>query len=315
MPGAIFSEVLYPEMLGLFPKFFQFGPNTPNTTQVDLGRVVASSFEIASANNAFTQEGTISTFKTPLNCVDDPEISGVGSIGTSTLAIQGATALVPVVVSTGAYLNFVKEGAYAVSMSRTGGAGDFAFKPMFDNVQLGTDIKAQADFGGTPGTLNFKSAPIFWDNDYDTICSKISTGGTAQTFVIKRYLTVEFSTVYGSFLHSISQPPPPRDASAFRVYGAIQDNLPAAVPAKDNPNFWNTVVGLAKGVTGVASLLPGPIGMAASGVHAVTSALEGPRNNLMRKPAKQPTRPTKSRTQPKKKPKSKAKPKNKSKRR
>jgi len=47
------------------------------------------------------------------------------------------------------------------------------------------------------------------------------------------------------------------------------------VPSAQNPDFWNTVLGAVKGVSGMASMLPGPVGAIASGVHGVSSALKG----------------------------------------
>jgi hypothetical protein len=249
-----------------------------NTTNVSSARLVSLSAELQCTTNAFNQYGTIQCFKTPLQLVSTPTVATGGTLSTLTYKITGTSALIPDTVSTGAYMAPVKDGAYVVSMNRNGGAGNFEFVQLIDNSYSSTTLYSTV--GNTPGTpavaqqLGFKGTPIIWDNHFDTIVFKIvNPSTTTQTFILKNWVSVEMATTYGSFLHGIAQAPPPRDTRAFKLYGAIQQNLPEAVPSRENPDFWKDVLSLAKSVSGVASMIPGPIGAIASGIHSVTGIL------------------------------------------
>lgn len=266
-----------------------------NTTNISAARLVSLSAELQCTTNAFNQYGTIQCFKTPLQLVATPSIASGGDLVDLTYHISGASALIPDAVSTGAYMAPVKDGAYVVSMNRNGGAGNFEFSNLIDNSYasttlystIGSSVPTPPAKGTTPRThftpapnappvaqLGWKGTPILWDNHFDSIVFKIiNPSATAQTFILKNWISVEMATTYGSFLHGIAQAPPPRDPRAFKLYGAIQQNLPEAVPSRENPDFWKDVLGLAKSVSGVASMIPGPVGAIASGIHSVSEIL------------------------------------------
>jgi len=247
-----------------------------NTKNISAARLVSLSAELECTTNAFNQYGTVQVFKTPLQLVQTPGTASGGTISDSRLTITGASGLIPDAVSTGAFMAPVRQGAYCVSMNRNGGAGTFEFSNIIDNSWISSTMYASIAAVSTGVTqLPFKGVPLFWDNHFDTIVFKVIVPATTvnQSFILKNWVAVEMATTYGSFLHGISQPPPVRDPRAFKLYGAIQENLPVAVPSKDNPGFWNEVLSLVKGVSGVASMIPGPIGAVASGVHMVSSIL------------------------------------------
>lgn len=249
-----------------------------NTANISAARLVSLSAELQCTTNAFNQYGTIQSFKTPLQLVATPALANGGNLSTLTYKISGGSALIPDAVSTGAYMAPVKDGAYVVSMNRNGGAGNFEFSDLIDNSYSSTTLYATT--GNTPSTpavaqqIGFKGTPVIWDNHFDSIIFKIiNPSTTAQTFILKNWVSVEMATTYGSFLHGIAQAPPPRDQRSFKLYGAIQQNLPEAVPSRENPDFWKDVLGLAKSVSGVASMIPGPVGAIASGIHSVSEIL------------------------------------------
>lgn len=267
----------YVETKTEFPEWFDaISPSgVSNTSQVTSGRVVSLSAELECTTNAYNQYGTVSAFRTPLQFTESPGLTSGATMQANIFTITGAGSIISDSASTGAYMGAVKDGAYSVSMNRNGGSGDFEFTPLLDNTHFDEAIHApvKATAGGRD-TIPFKGAPILWDNHYDSIVFKVIVpAGTDQSFILKNWLSVEMCTSYGSFLHGIAQPSPPRDPRAFKLYGAIQQNLPTAVPSKDNPGFWSTVLGLIKPISGIASMIPGPIGAVAKGVHAVSSVL------------------------------------------
>ncbi|APG76100.1 hypothetical protein 2 [Wenzhou bivalvia virus 3] len=270
----------YQEAHTEFPQYFNTVNNSSgvsNTASIDAARVISRSAELASTTNALNQYGTITTFKSPFALCLQPEIVGTGILGPTSYNITGARAIVYEGAAIGSTVGFVKDGAYSVSMNRLGGTGVFPYTEFIDNMADNETVPSSILSG--PSSLEilpWKGAPFFWDNNFDTICFKIFVPDgvpSAQTFILKNWATVEMRTVQGSWLNGFAQPAPPLDARAFRLYGAIQEKLPVSVPSKDNPNFWNTVLGLVKPLSGFASMMPGPIGAVAKGVHAVSSVL------------------------------------------
>lgn len=269
---------MYSETKTEFSDWFQAINQTgnDNSSNISAGRLVSLSAELQCVNNSFNQYGTVQVFKTPLQLVPTPATASGGTISDLNYQITGANGLITDATSTGAYIAPVRDGAYSVSMNRNGGAGNFEFSQIIDNSWISSTMYASIAATST-GVLKlpFKGVPLLWDNHYDSIIFKVivPAGTVAQSFILKNWVAVEMATTYGSFLHGIAQAPPPRDPRAFKLYGAIEENLPIAVPSKDNPNFWKDVLGLVRNVSGVASMIPGPVGAIASGVHAVSEVL------------------------------------------
>jgi hypothetical protein len=105
-------------------------------------------------------------------------------------------------------------------------------------------------------------------------------------------------------LYSLSSLSPPEDKRAIQLYKAIQRELPVAVPARDNPDFWDTVLGA---VNQASNLLPGPYKSAAKGVHAIGSAIHNGNKKKGKAPSKARTKGSNGRNRPKKKGKARPK--------
>jgi len=288
--NTILRPVDYPQCATLFPEYYQVNPTTcVNTREVTSGRVVSRAAELVCATNPLKQDGSITIFKTPLQLVNSPGPgTSPGILEETKLSITGASALSSDLATTGAYMQFVKEGFYATVFNRTGGAGDFPFHPVYNNIGEGVTVEAPYETDGkTLEEYLFKSGPCFMDNNFDTIVCKIIPGGTdAQTFIIKSWISIEFTPNYLSLLKDLSSFPPPRDDKAFKLYGELDENLPIAVPAKDNPNFWTSMLDLIRPASGVLSALPGLGGKIAKGVHAFSTMLDQPKTR-----ANNPTAP------------------------
>lgn len=281
--NTILTPIDYVQCESLFPEYYQPNPTTSvNTREVVAGRVVSRASELVCATNPLKQDGSLTSFKTPLQLVNSPG-PGVapGVLQGTRLAITGAKALSADLATTGAYMQFVKEGAYSTVFNRTGGAGDFPFHPVYNNVGSGVTMEAPYETDGKVlEEYLFKSGPCFMDNNFDTMVYKIVPGGDSpQTFIIKSWISIEFETCYGTLLHNLASFPPARDDKAFKMYGEIEQNLPIAVPAKDNPNFWLDMLSLIKPASGLLSALPGLGGTVAKGVHAFTHVLDRYRTN------------------------------------
>lgn len=279
MPAnTILAPVDYVQCESLFPEYYQPNPTTSvNSREVVAGRVVSRASEMVCATNPLKQDGSITSFKTPLQLVNSPDNgTSPGVLMRTKLSLTGAKALSADLATTGAYMQFVKEGAYSTVFNRTGGAGEFPFHPVYDNIGTGVTMTAPYETDGkTLDEYLFKSGPCFMDNNFDTMVYKIVPGGESpQTFIMKSWISIEFQTCYGTLLHNLASFPPARDEKAFKIYGEIEQNLPIAVPAKDNPNFWQDMLSLIKPASGLLSALPGLGGTVAKGVHAFTHVLD-----------------------------------------
>ena len=121
---------------------------------------------------------------------------------------------------------------------------------------------------------------VSFDNGFDTIVFRIDvpTGVTDQSFLLKTWKIFEYQPTFNSLLYSLASLSPPEDKRALALYNTIQRELPVAVPAKDNPDFWDAILGTVKEVS---NLLPGPFKAVGKGVHAIGSAIHA--NNKQKK--------------------------------
>lgn len=280
----------YPDSAEMFA-----GCGTPdpvsNSDQLSKGRLMALSAELNCVTNSFNQYGTISCWKTPLARTVGP-IDQAGFDVTDNIQITGAKGFTTVALDSQAYVSPVRNGVYSVSMNRE---ENFEFYPVFDDLNTSSDTIAR--FSGTE-RLNFVGcAPVF-DNGFDTIIFRIDVppNTTDQSFVLKIWKVWEYQPTFNSLLYNFSHLSPDVDDGALHLYREMCRHLPTAVRDKENPDFWNTILSAVEGASGLLSFVPGPVGAAASGVHAVaelTAKLRKKGRRVSRKPAK-PRKPQKS---------------------
>jgi len=88
-----------------------------------------------------------------------------------------------------------------------------------------------------------------WNNDFATKLIVVQAPADhSQTFVIRTKQCVEFRPRAGSLFERIAGNSPPHNSIELALYAETVKNLPAAVPRKENDNFWSKV----KRIAGVA---------------------------------------------------------------
>lgn len=298
--GQAFTAVLYPDAEQVFGGV-EFaagaGEQKTNTNMVDRARVVSMAAEMVCLTNSFHQYGSISTWKTPLSHTivnDDGSSAGV----LERYGIGGVEGLVNAQLSAEAQVSPVRDGTYSVSMNRE---NEFVWQDVMDNQ---TENSVTEGLFAGPGLTADKTTwlgPIVaFDNGFDSIVIRVDVpvDVTAQSFVLKTWKVFEYQPVFNSLLYSMAGLSAEHNPASLELYSEIERHLPVAVPARDNPDFWHTMLDIISETSNVLSYVPGNIGIAAKGVHGITqlfSSKSQPRSSNKAKKKK-----TKARTKKKK---------------
>jgi hypothetical protein len=290
--GSVFTPFLTPDATQLFGGVGYSGLTAssyahPNTSYVTQGRMMSCAAELNCLNNAFNQYGSIAVFKTPLTYERSvslaPQAGVLASVnytGSAPIAnpIGGCQALSSQTLNGEAYVRPVRDGAYSVSMSHE---REFEWRDVNDGEEMKTVHLGPLDFpgdvvlAGPLPSIHFNGPIPLWDNSFDTIVMRIEVpeGVVDQSFIVSVWKTFEYKPAFNSLLYTVARESPARNDATLRVYSAIERELPTAVPSKDNPNFWESILSTVNSVSGVLSAMPGQIGTVAKGAHAVTSLL------------------------------------------
>lgn len=246
------------------------GEQKTNSSVVDRARIVGMSAELVCLNNAFNRYGSIATFKTPLShTISNDNASSSGIV--ERYGVTGVTGLTKAQLSSETMIGPVADGSYSVSMNRE---SEFLWQDVLDNQGLNSETEGLFDSGGfTSSKAIFRGPIVAWDNGFDTIVFRIDvpSGTTNQSFVLKTWKVFEYQPVYNSLLYSMAGLSAEKNLGSLQLYSEIERQLPVGVPARDNPDFWTTVLGLVNETSDILSIVPGPIGQVAKGVHAISS--------------------------------------------
>ena len=247
-----------------------------NSNQVSRYRCVSSAGELVPLNNAFTRNGSITAWKVPLSPVLVNE--NINGTYIDRLVINGCMGIDKQLVSSTAYTAAVRDGVYSTTLNRE---AQFDFYPVRDVESIASVHFAPygPPLSGSPGARYRFTGPLAtFDSNFDTMVYRIDVPQTAadQQFILKRWVNFEFEPVFNSLLYDTAHGSPLHDEASLELYSEIARNLPLAVGYRDNPDFWQTVLGIVDEVSEALSFVPGPIGGIASGVHAIGSALSKP---------------------------------------
>lgn len=302
----------FPDASQMFPGVVSVVP-VSNAVQLAKGRLMALSAELNCVNNSFNQYGTISAWKTPLARTTAPEDSS-GFDYTDNLEITGTGGITRVALDSQAYVQPVRKGVYSVSMNRE---EEFTFYPVLDDIHKtsGCNGRFMDEAGSPTAKVAYVGCSPVWDNGFDSIIFRIDVppGTVDQSFVLKIWKAWEYQPTFNSLLYNFSHLSPDVDPAALALYREMVRHIPMAVPDAQNPDFWGTVLDAVNTGSGLLSAVPGPIGMAAQGAHAVSSVITRARQPRKSKNAKRVVRTAKAR--PKKKVAPRKKPQLRSKRR
>jgi hypothetical protein len=261
---AVFQGVPYSDLASIFAN--------PNTTLSDAQsvlkfRFVSQHFEIVPTTNQTSWTGSITAFKIQLQATSE-----------STAALSNRMTLTGLsgILANNAdqYNGPFNLGVYTGAYNRSAA---WEFTPTINGMNtIPQTVIAGYDWGSlTYDGIAGHALPGF-DNNMESICIKIAGIGSnpADSCLIKTWACVEYQFSPGTMMYEMQNLHFAEDRMAMELYKYIVQGLPVGVSFIDNANFWQRVLGIIKQVSGGLSLLPGPYGMMAGGVNAISSGLE-----------------------------------------
>jgi hypothetical protein len=271
-----FQAVTYSSFSGLFDVAGD-GKSCANLTTKY--RYVSNHFEFVPTMNATSWAGNIQVFKLPVQCVRRENDDGGGNdrLTVTGLGSSIVNSGVESILSTGInasdmdqYTGPYNLGCYTAAYMR--GGDSWNWSDIWDEQNPIPAISQAGDWGSLGN--GSKSIPGF-DNNFETTVIKFSgLGSTAPQGIIKTWACVEHQFVPGSVMYEMQNNRNCYDPQAMEMYRAVIQELPIGVSFLDNDSFWQRVLAIIRRVSGAASVIPGPYGMAATGVNLVANALE-----------------------------------------
>jgi len=258
LPTSAWLAAYYPDSVNMYNP--GGAPGSSTNTNVTAFRFISNHFELVPTANAMTWSGSITAVKSDVRfkfrqgaASDIVTISGLESFGQ--IASQASS-------YTGDYSKGIYIGAYN---------NDSTF-PFYDIQEGFTQVPAVAaasDWGilAAPG-IGFTGL----DNSFETAYIRVSGLTQDASCVIKTWNCQEAkvqttSILYGDARFSC------RDQAAVELYRLIINALPLAVPCSENENFWRRVLNIIRAASKMGTVLPGPYGLASSGVNMLAEAV------------------------------------------
>jgi len=269
LPAGDSQGGIFPDAPTLFPGCATEETEVANSGEVVEGRMISHSAELVCVNNSFNQYGTITTLKTPITRVLVEQSDFGRDVA---YRLMGAQALVKETLTSEADVTPVRDGSYAVAMSKE---AQFNFNPVLDDISIATDFPCYLENKVDSTVGSFAGPAIIWDNGFDTIMFRVQVPVSLpespvppQVFILKVWRSWEFKPAASSLAHSIAHASPAHNQNTIELYHEMSKNLPVSVPVRDNPDFWDDLVSTMNMGTGLLADMNIP---GAKGIHAVGS--------------------------------------------
>lgn len=167
------------------------------------------------------------------------------------------------------------DGVFA---SSTNADADFDFDPVWRGIARLPATGAGSDDTIMPFNLDATGSnvpDIYGWGKMDTIVMRVSTPAAAvNSAIVKVWSCIEYKPTAGSAFSTFATMSPPLDVIALSEYRRVAREMPLAVKAADNARMWETIKSILGFGIGMATALPGPVGMAAGGVMSIATALK-----------------------------------------
>lgn len=257
--GTAFQGQPYPDFTSLFTS------STATTSSVvNAYRFVSNHFELVSTTNEMTWSGMITVFKLPVKMVVREGGSATSDLFALT-GLQGCNAL-----QSDLYSGSSKEGVYVGNYSED---SSFVFQPVYNNITSIPSVLDADSFGYINSGVGSLPLPGL-DNSFECSLVRITGLTTANSFIMRHWACVEYKVVANSTLYEYQSISPPFDPVAMQVYRETIIQLPIAVPANQNANFWQRVLQIINQITGYTSAVPGPVGAISTGVNMIGRTMQ-----------------------------------------
>ena len=156
---------------------------------------------------------------------------------------------------------------------------DFEFSDILEGIQTLPPANVTVATSGQPFSLSAGSESVSgivgWGN-MDTIVIRVSAPtGAVNSAILKTWACLEYRPNPNAMLYQFGHDSPPCDDVALQEYRTVARSLPVAVIAAQNATMWERVKSILKSSLAMASNIPGPIGVAASGISGLSALFEG----------------------------------------
>jgi len=265
-----FTAVPYPGFSSLFGS-----AASARATNVSGFRYASMNFGIYPTSNMMQFAGSITVWKAPIKLSTNQfplaTTPPTSQLIHSLVGLESAQAVGPDNFTT-SFIN----GMYAQSASNE---PDFEFSPILEGVQKMPPVNVTVAESGQPFSVTAGSETtcgITGWGDMDTIIVRVSSGTTAvNSAIIKSWACLEYRPNAQSAFYQFGHDSPPLDTVALDEYRCIIKELPVAVIAAENAHMWDRIKAMLRGGLDLASKIPGPVGMTATGISGISSMLSG----------------------------------------
>lgn len=238
-----------------------FGSILTSADVVSRFRYVSNHMEIVNTTNNMSWTGSVQAWKMPIQMTF---MNNSLALRQTITGLQGCNS-----TGTRQYTAPFNLGVYAGCYS----AGcTFEWNSIVEGLsQIPESPLPTIDFG----TLNPPGAFTGFDNGFQSMLFKVAgVQAPGNSCVIKTWACVEYEAVSNSALYEYQRTSPANDPIALELYERLIKELPVGVSYLDNDSFWQRVLNIVRRVSGLASAIPGPYGLAAGGVNSITTALD-----------------------------------------